>query len=186
MTLWATVCAVSSGSDYYGPPGGEVAFSDATTNTPLGTADVAGCGSAGVASVTVPFLWVGAHDIIATYEGGGCCAGSTSPSVSQEVDPATSSTTLASIPAYTASFGYPVNFTATVTGEYGGQPTAQVSFYDETTDTLLGQASPNGSGQAVLATSSLPSGSQTIMASFEGDACLLASQSSTVRSPSCP
>ena len=187
VTLTATITAVAPGSGT--PTAGEVDFYDTTANVDLGPIALEGSNTA---TLPISPSWVGTHDIVAAYAGDGLLwhstgmyfgpmyfAGSTSLPVSQEVDLAPSTTTLASTPASVASLGYPVAFTATVTGEYGGQPTGSVSFYDGST--LLGQADPDNSGQGTFTftTSSLASGSHAIAAYYEGDSNLSASEGTT-------
>ncbi|HEY7245191.1 MAG TPA: Ig-like domain-containing protein [Xanthobacteraceae bacterium] len=64
-----------------------------------------------------------------------------------------------------SQLGQPVTFTATVTGD---SPTSTVMFKDE--GTVLGTATLNASGQATFTTSSLSEGTQSIIATYSGDA----------------
>jgi hypothetical protein len=63
-------------------------------------------------------------------------------------------------------FGQGVTFTATVTST-GGVPTGTVTFADGAS--TLGMRTLNGSGQAVLSTSSLSTGAHSIAATYGGD-----------------
>jgi hypothetical protein len=79
-------------------------------------------------------------------------------------------TTLTSSPN-PSKFGQTVTFTATVTAQPGfdkGTPTGAVTFYDGTTN--IGSANLNGSGVAVLKTSKLPVGTDSMTATYNGDA----------------
>lgn len=69
-----------------------------------------------------------------------------------------------------SKFGQTVTSTATVTAQPGfdkGTPTGAVTFYDGTTS--VGSANLNGSGVAVLRTSTLPVGTDSMTATYNGD-----------------
>ena len=76
----------------------------------------------------------------------------------------------------TVHFGQSVTFTATVTANArgGGTPTGSVTFVDTTTGVMLGTGTLTN-GQAVLTTSLLPVGSQTITATYGGSSNYLSS-----------
>jgi hypothetical protein len=87
-----------------------------------------------------------------------------------------------SFTALTASassdFGQAVTFTASVRPDgSGATPTGSVDFFDTTTNTDLGSVALSG-GSAALTTTTLPVGSQTITASYGGDANYLPSSAS--------
>jgi hypothetical protein len=79
----------------------------------------------------------------------------------------------------TPSFGKAVTFTANVTANASGIPipTGSVDFFDTTTNTDLGSVTLSG-GKATLTTATLPVGTQTITASYGGDANYLPSSGS--------
>ena len=79
--------------------------------------------------------------------------------------PGTTATVALTGGANPASLGAALTFTATVTG---ATPTGTVNFYDGTT--LLGASALNGSAQAGLTISTLPSGWRAITARYMGDA----------------
>jgi uncharacterized repeat protein (TIGR03803 family) len=74
------------------------------------------------------------------------------------------STTLSSAPN-PSTFGQAVTFTATVTSS-SGTPTGTVNFYDGASH--IGSGTLNGSGQTSIASSSLPAGSNSIIAAYQG------------------
>ena len=68
--------------------------------------------------------------------------------------------------ASSITYGASINLTATLTGA-GAKPTGSVTFLDGSTN--LGSATLNSSGVAVLSTSAVPGGSNSITASYSGD-----------------
>lgn len=117
---------------------------------------------------TTSQLTGGSHSITAVYVGHSNSGPGYSNSLTQTVTESrtTSSTTLARTSgADPSAFGSALTFTATVSGT---APTGTVSFYDG--NTLLGTATLNGSGQASISTSGLPTGWRPITASYQGDA----------------
>jgi hypothetical protein len=162
-------------------PTGTVTFKDGATT--LGTGTLNG---AGTASFTTSSLTPGTHGITTAYSGDANCSASTSPALTQVVNPAVAGTTLASS-ANPSTPGQPVTFTATVTCP-GFTPTGTVTFNDGATtpgtDTLngagtvtirasattLGSGTLNGAGTASFTTSSLSTGTHSITAVYSGDA----------------
>jgi hypothetical protein len=141
------------------PPDGEtVTFKQVATL--LGTAALSG----GSASFTTSTLRVGTDPIKAVYGGDSNFGGSTSTAVSQVVNKATTTTTLASS-LNPSNFEQSVTFTASVAPEFSGKVTGNVSFYDGTT--LLKTGAVSG-GKAKFTTSSLSSGTHTITATYNG------------------
>lgn len=153
-----TFTATVSGST----PTGTVQFKDGVAN--LGAA--ATVNGAGIATLTTSALSVATHSITAVYSGDGTNASSTSPIVSQVVNPlpAGSTTTALSSSANPSTSGQAVTFTAVVTG---ATPTGTVQFFDGAS--LLGTGAVNGSGIATLSTSALSVGSHAITAVYGGD-----------------
>jgi poly(3-hydroxybutyrate) depolymerase len=142
------------------PPNGEtVDFLQGSTL--LGTGTLSG----GSASCSVSTLKTGGTDNVkATYVGDSTYKTSTSAPVEQVVNAATSTTSL-TLSANTINVGQTVTFTATVTGEYGGTVTGNVNFYNGSTKLKQIAVSNN---QAIYIDSTLPAGSPSISATYEG------------------
>jgi hypothetical protein len=168
VTFMATVTVKRPGS---GVPTGTVIFYDGTTQLGTGTLN-----SLGQATFTTSSLVVGNHSITAVYEADTNFTSSTSASLSQNVDSASTTTTLASslnpVPTNTL-----VTFTATVLPRApgGGRPTGSVTFYDGTT--VLGTVNLNGSGRANWTISWSTPGKRVIKAVYSGDGDFLSSTS---------
>ncbi|HVJ94409.1 MAG TPA: Ig-like domain-containing protein [Labilithrix sp.] len=162
-TLTATV---TSGS---GTPAGSVTFRQGSTA--LGTANLA----AGVATLNVSTLTVGTFSITATYNGSNSHELSFSPTLSQTVTKANTTTTLASSAA-PSTFGQSVTFTATVSpvAPSTGVPTGSVTFKDGANS--IGVVSLSG-GVAKLTISNFTPGSHTITAAYAGNTTFNASTS---------
>ena len=118
----------------------------------------------GSAAVTLPALAVGAHSITATYSGDGTYASATAPALTQTVNPAPTTTTLASS-VNPSAIGQAVTFTATVTAPApgGGTPTGQVVF---TVDGAAQAPVTLTGGQATLSLPALTAGAHTITAAY--------------------
>jgi Bacterial Ig-like domain (group 3)/Beta-propeller repeat len=151
------------------PPDGEsVSFKKGAKV--LGTGTLSG----GSASFTTSTLPVGTDYIKAVYGGDSNFAGSTSNTVSQGVNKATTTTTLASS-QNPSNFGQSVTFTATVTPQFTGKVTGTVTFYDGTT--VLKTVALSG-GVAKFTTSTLTSGAHTITATYNGSTSFTGSSAS--------
>jgi hypothetical protein len=180
------------------PPGTPVAFQPVTysvtvagpagdTAVPTGQVQVAINGvnqggpltlSGGSASISDSAgLPAGTNSITATYVGTTNFSTS-SGSLAQAVDQATTATSLVSSTGTTGSVvNQPVTFTANVSPQAGGNPTGTVTFFDCPTtapcSTVIGTSnlSPTGSAgaQATLQLSSLSIGDNYITASYGGD-----------------
>jgi hypothetical protein len=146
VTFTATVAPTSAT--------GMVTFQAGTTS--LGTAPL----NAGVATLVVSTLPVGANAVTAAYGGDGDDAASTSPVLTQFVEEATS-TTLSSSPN-PSNAGQKVTLTATVTP---AAATGSVAFYHGTT--LMGTSSLNA-GVATYSTKSLSAGTHALTATYQG------------------
>jgi hypothetical protein len=131
-----------------GVPTGTVTFKD--SGTVIGTVPL---DAAGRAAITTSALSVGSHTITAEYGGDSNFNGSSSPPLSQTVNKALTSITLASS-LNPSDFGQAVSFTATITSD-AGAPSGTVTFKDG--GVLLGTV-PLASGRAVLSTSTLAAG----------------------------
>jgi hypothetical protein len=155
-----TLRAIVSGGS--GAPTGTVQFLNAGAS--LGSAALSG----GVATLSTTSLTAGAHSLSAVYSGNSTYKGSTSPAISQTVNPAAKTTPTATITSSLnpATVGQTVTFTVKVTGS-GPVPTGQVWFYDGNT-WLTAQTLSNGS--ASFTTSSLTVGKHSIGVAYEADA----------------
>jgi hypothetical protein len=155
LTLSATATAPT------GTPTGNVIFYD--TAGALGSAILS---SAGVATIQINNLPAGTYNMWALYQGDSTNTSATSNYVSEVVQLATSGTTLTANTA-SATVGTPVTFTATVTSKNGTTPTGTVQFAEGST--VLGNATLNASGVATLTISTLPPGTNPIVATYGGD-----------------
>jgi hypothetical protein len=159
---------VTSGA---GKPTGMVVFLDGPTA--LGSATL----SNGRASISVSSLGASAHSIVASYQGAGTFAPSTSSPVKQVVKGATTITSLTSSqnPAVVTAF---VTYTATVVGQYGGTATGTVLFQDG--DTTIATVTLWQSNQAAYSTKYKKPGTHPITATYSGDPSNAGSVSSTL------
>ena len=157
---------VTSGA---GTPTGSVTFMDGTT--PLGTSSLSG----GTATLLTTTLSVASHSITATYNSGPGFGVSTSNTVTQVVNKASTTTTLGSS-SNPSAFGLPVQFTATVTSA-GATPTGTVTFKDGVSTLGTGTLA---SGTATFTTSTLSLGNHTITAVYGGDTNFTTSTSSAL------
>ena len=160
--LQLTATVVQSGTTGAGGAfTGTVTFSDGATV--IGTATIS---AAGIATLSVSSLNVGSHNLSASYSGNSNYVASASPSIGETLLPATTSTALTT--NLTPSIaGAPVTLTAVVTGS-GGVPTGTVTFLSGAA--MLGTGTLNSKGIAVLTTSSLAVGQDTLTAAYAGDA----------------
>ncbi len=165
-TLTATVAAAAPGA---GTPTGTITFSDGSTV--LATVPLSG----NTATLDTASLSVGTHPITATYNGDTNFLPSGSASLPQIVNPASTSTGLASS-VNPSAFGQSVTFTATVspTAPGRGIATGTVTFYDGANS--LGTHTLSG-GVATLISSTLSVGSHSITATYNGDTNFLCSTS---------
>ena len=167
-SLTATVTGIA--------PTGAVNFvSGAAT---LGTANLSGTGNTRTAVLNVSTLPVGSAAITAAYAGDASNAASVSQTLTQVVQPGTTSTTLVVAPAQPAP-GTPVTFTATVTvlAPAVGPANGTVTFLDGTL--VLGSA-PLVNGVAQLTVASLPAGVRSFTARFDGNVSFTGSSSAGV------
>ncbi|QHS52165.1 Ig-like domain-containing protein [Edaphobacter sp. 12200R-103] len=148
----------------HGPASGLVTFLDGTT-----TMGSTGLTDNGVAALSVLMLVAGNHEITARYEGNGNLQGSTSVAVPVMVQGAlATTTTTVSASAASATQGQNVTFTAKVAAA-GGKvaPSGAVIFEDG--GAAVGSAAVTA-GTAVWSTSTLSTGSHSIVARYGGDA----------------
>jgi large repetitive protein len=160
----AVITATVSGSGSFSPTG-TVTFVDLTTSQTIGTVTLVNTGGSQQASVSLPSLAPGTHNIKATYNGDSNFTTSNA-TLAQVVNKATPTTALVSS-VNPSSFGQSVTFTATVSSS-GGTPTGSVTFTDQTTSQTLGTITLSG-GKASATTAALTAGNHTIQASYNGD-----------------
>ncbi|AEM87164.1 beta strand repeat-containing protein [Streptomyces violaceusniger] len=160
VTLTANVAAVPPGT---GTPTGTVTFIvSADGPTVTGTLD-----GAGNASVTVPALSVGTHQVAAFYNGDTNFAASNSALTPLTVNPADSTTTLTVSPAAPVC-GEEVTLCAQVTVVAPGTctPTGTVMFAIDGVPFVV--AALDASGQACV-TADIPVGTHTVTATYNGN-----------------
>jgi len=146
---------------------GTVTFKDGSTTLGTGTL------SSGRATYSTATLSGGSHSITAVYGGDSNYNASTSSTLTQTVNKANTTTTVASS-ANPSAYGSSVTFTATVTPSTA---TGTVTFKDGTTTLGTGTIS---SGTASYSTSTLAVGSHSIKATYSGDSNYNTSTSSTL------
>jgi hypothetical protein len=166
VSYTAAITALAPAS---GVPTGTVSFLDGVTT-------IGGCSAqplvGGVASCGIAYPGAGSHAITAVYSGDPDFTASSSPVLTQTVNPASTSTSLASSvnPSVT---GQPVTFTATVsvTAPGSGAPTGSVAFLDGGA-TIVGCGAQGVAlaGTATCATTFAAVGAETITAVYSGDA----------------
>ncbi|HEX4793533.1 MAG TPA: Ig-like domain-containing protein [Humisphaera sp.] len=156
---------------------GSVSFSQDGNN--LGSANLI---SDGTATFTTSSLPVGTDHITASYGGDSNYLASVSSPLTETVAPplnavATTVTLISSLP--TAPLGGTVQLTATVTPAVTGAAlTGNVSFAQD--GTVVGNAPVQADGTAILTTSTLPLGADSIVATYSGDSSYLGSTSSAL------
>jgi hypothetical protein len=152
---------------------GSVIFADGA-NT-LGTSPVS---PSGLSTLNASFISAGNHPLTAVYSGSSILVGGSSATLSQKVNLATATVSLASSGTPTV-FGQPVSFTITVTPSGPGIiPTGSINLLDGSTMILSGAL--DGSGKLVANTSSLSLGNHTLIAQYSGDSNYGAATSSSL------
>ncbi len=171
VTFTATVTASAPGA---GIPTGMVTFLDGATTLGTGTLD-----GSGQTTFNTSALSVGSHSITVVYAGDTDFTTSTSSALSQVVNQAATTSSVASS-ANPSVFGQSVTFTATVTASAPGSgiPTGTVTFKDGAT--TLGIGTLNGSGQTTFSTGAMPVGSHSITVIYAGDTDFTTSTSSAL------
>ncbi len=124
------------------------------------------------------------HAIVATYSGDSAYDTSTSPTFSQTVNKASTTTIVTASPSSPSSFGTPVTFTATVAAAPpgAGTPTGLVTFAVDGTTVGVGTLS---GGSTSITTASLSAGSHTITATYGGDGSFFGSPGSLPYTVTC-
>jgi hypothetical protein len=170
VTLTAMVAGTGSIS-----PSGTVAFtwSDLGIEYTLGTASL---NSAGVATLTKSNLNADSYPITAVYSGDTSNLGSSSATLILSVTQTTSSASLTSTPN-PSNVGQSVTFTAEITSPTV-RPTGPVTF--TLGKTVLGTVEL-ASSKAALVTTSLPSGSNLVTVTYQGDSNIKSSSASVTQ-----
>jgi hypothetical protein len=167
VTLTAAIAQVGST-----PPTGSVTFF--SNGNSLNSAQVTN----GTATLPISTLAAGINVITATYPGDSNYAPGASITLALIVNPAPAqptATTLSASPN-TANAGAPVTMTAKVTAVLG-TPTGTVSFLSN--GVILGSALLDSSGTAIWQTSTIPAGTDTLVAQYTGTSSFAASNSSS-------
>lgn len=163
VTFTATVSSAS------GTPTGTVQFYNGSVGIGSGTL------ANGKTSISVSSLPAGSDSITATYQGSTTFASSTSAPVNQVVNGISTSTGLTSS-LNPSGYGQLVTLTATVSST-AGTPTGSINFYNGSA--MIGSGTLSG-GKTSISTSSLPAGSDSITAAYQGSAAFAASASAPV------
>jgi hypothetical protein len=166
VTFTATVKSTTTGT-----PTGTLVFKDGATT--LGSAALSG----GSAVFSTSTLGAGSHSITAVYSGDSNFTGSTSAALSEPVNRAASSTTVASS-LNPSSFGVSVTFTATPKSSTSGNPTGAITFKDGAA--AIGTATISG-GVAKMTTSTLAVAGHSITAVYNGDLNFTGSTSAVLK-----
>lgn len=176
VTLTAIVTSLST-IEINNLPTGKVLFSGGTNH--FGSATLVGnpTNGTGVATLTVKSLDAQTQNLTATYQGDSINGISVSPVLSQVVQQAVSSAALGSS-VNPAAQGESVTFTVEVTSPTV-TPRGPVTLSAGTT--VLGTVSLDYNGRATLTTSSLPVGTTTVTAAFEGDSNIKGSSASVTQ-----
>jgi hypothetical protein len=151
-------------------PTGTVTFNDGATS--LGSAVLTPFGDV---QITVPVLSVGAHNITAQYSGDPNSKVS-SAALNETVNKAPITLEIVSS-ANPSTVAAPAQFTATITGLYGGAASGAIQFNDGATSL----ASVNLTGNSAALQPSLSAGVHTIRVTYAGDADFLGSSDGVVQ-----
>lgn len=157
-----------------GTPAGNVTFYEG--GNLLGSAALDAAGNATLTSANLP---LGNYGISAIFEGFEGYSSSTSNAEQATVTAALTNTSLSSS-SNPSVLGQKIDLTATVAANAPSTaiPTGQVQFYNGST--LLGNATLDTSGHAVLANQSFPLGNASLSVRYAGDTNFIASNSSAV------
>ena len=132
--------------------------------------------SGGTATFAISTLAVGLHTVTAVYTPDTGNITGSNGSIGQRVGALATSTTTLSVAPATVMYGDTATLTAVVSPSFA---TGTVSFYEGAT--LLGSASLDSTGTAVLPISTLNAGVHTITATYNGDPGVPASTSNPVQ-----
>ncbi len=151
---------------------GTVTFFDTTSSTSLGSSPLVN----NVAQLALSKLTPGAHVVVASYQGDSNFTGSNSPTYTENVIQASTTTSVVSS-LNPISLGQATTFTATIQPGAGNTATGAVIFMDGSTPLGFATVSSNS---ASLAVSSLSVGTHTITAQYSGDANFSGSTSAAI------
>jgi len=154
VTFTATVTSIA------GIPSGTVTFQQ--NGVVMGSSNL---NSIGVATYTISNLGPGSRNVIAKYNGSTDFGNSSSATLVQVINKASTATSLSASPN-PANKNQNVTLTATVTSA-GGVPTGKVQFNDNGTD--LGSSSLNSSGVATFSHAFKTSGAHSVSVNYKGD-----------------
>jgi hypothetical protein len=136
--------------------------------------------SSGAILGSTPPTVAGTYSVVAVFPGNTNYSAVESAAVPFTIAPGNATIALASSD-HSAVYGESVTFTATVAATASGTPSGTVAFFDG--GTLLAAVALDGSGKATLTTSSLTLGSNSITATYSGDANFLGVQSGATSEP---
>jgi len=177
QTVTYTATVTSTGGSLNPSGEGSVTFLNGTTKLCSGAVTLSG--DRATCAVTYPAA--GSYPITASYSGGSDFAASTSAALTEVVGQDATTTSLG-VSSTSVVFGQKLTLTAMVAAKAPGSgvPTGTVSFLDGTA--LLGTATLNGSGQAILTTQGLLAGTHAALtAVYAGSPNYLASTSAAVQ-----
>lgn len=155
VTFTATVTATSPVTS------GTVTFYDGSAV--LGTGEL---GPNSTASVSISTLTGGTHSISAKFAGDTANKGSTSSALTQTITKAAATVVLVPTPS-TITVGESMSLTASVASPNGPAPTGTVIFKNGST--TLGSGNVDASGNVTVTTTSLPTGTDSLTATYSGD-----------------
>ncbi len=162
-----TAAVTSTGG---GTPTGTVTFTDGPNV--LGVVSLSG----GQAALSTSSLGVGSHSIVASYAGDNTHRSSASTALTQTVQMASTTLSLASN-INPSAYNQAVTFTATLMPQFGGSATGTVTFKDGAT--TLGTAAVS-SNLETITVSTLALGTHSITAAYSGDSNFTGSSSGIV------
>ncbi|MDF2629722.1 MAG: Copper resistance protein CopC, partial [Symbiobacteriaceae bacterium] len=164
----STVTFTATVTSSAGTPTGTVSFKEGTT-----VLDTKTVNAEGKAYYAKSDFTVGTHNITAVYNGDGNFDTSTSAPLAQVLESAVTTTTVTTSKS-PAALGESITYTATVTDAIEGMtPSGTVTF--KSGATTLGTGTLNGSAQATFSIATLPIGTHTITAAYEGDSTFVTS-----------
>jgi hypothetical protein len=166
ITLTATITP-----QFGGTATGSVTFSDGATA--LGSVPVSG----NSAVLQTSSLSVGGHSLKATYSGDTNVGGNASSVLSETITKASSSIALTSS-ANPAAIGQSVTYTATVSPQFSGTPSGNVTFKQ---GGVILNTVPLSGGVATFTTSYASAGSFSIKANYSGDGNFTSSVSAVLK-----
>jgi hypothetical protein len=159
VTLSAVVAPTVSGP----APTGTVTFYNGTTK--LGTGKIVSSSEGQVANLITTAIPFGSNSLTASYGGNAENGTSISQAMTQTVSETTTTLTLTSAPDPSKQ-GHSVEFTVKFTTSNGALSGGTITFsYGGNT---LGTAITNGKGIAIFSTSALPTGTDTVTATYAG------------------